>query len=204
MSHRISKQVSQNWEKALLLRCSLWFGGSNRTCDGLYIVFFIISSVSRVWSVWEASAHSCPCGAPALTSKASLDSERCDVMKREARSSRWDAGAQQASTHRELTTAKNFLISLLKVYSTSLHFRSKAALAFFCVLCGAMTADEMNASLLLRDSLKWRSLVGILWYLLVRCDCYNLDVEHPLIFHGPNGSLFGYSVLLHQHAEDSW
>uniref|UniRef100_A0A8C1GZS8 Integrin alpha 4 n=1 Tax=Cyprinus carpio TaxID=7962 RepID=A0A8C1GZS8_CYPCA len=67
-----------------------------------------------------------------------------------------------------------------------------------------MTADEMNASLLLRDSLKWRSLVGILWYLLVRCDCYNLDVEHPLIFHGPNGSLFGYSVLLHQHAEDSW
>uniref|UniRef100_A0A8C1ICF2 Integrin alpha 4 n=1 Tax=Cyprinus carpio TaxID=7962 RepID=A0A8C1ICF2_CYPCA len=50
----------------------------------------------------------------------------------------------------------------------------------------------------------WRSLVGILWYLLVRCDCYNLDVEHPLIFHGPNGSLFGYSVLLHQHAEDSW
>uniref|UniRef100_A0A8C1W7R4 Integrin alpha 4 n=1 Tax=Cyprinus carpio TaxID=7962 RepID=A0A8C1W7R4_CYPCA len=48
------------------------------------------------------------------------------------------------------------------------------------------------------------SLVGILWYLLVRCDCYNLDVEHPLIFHGPNGSLFGYSVLLHQHAEDSW
>uniref|UniRef100_A0A8C1GZV3 Integrin alpha 4 n=1 Tax=Cyprinus carpio TaxID=7962 RepID=A0A8C1GZV3_CYPCA len=46
--------------------------------------------------------------------------------------------------------------------------------------------------------------LGILWYLLVRCDCYNLDVEHPLIFHGPNGSLFGYSVLLHQHAEDSW
>ncbi len=50
------------------------------------------------------SAHSRPCGAHALASKASLDSERCDVMKREARSSRWDAGAQQASAHRELTT----------------------------------------------------------------------------------------------------
>uniref|UniRef100_A0A8C1NBN5 Integrin alpha 4 n=1 Tax=Cyprinus carpio TaxID=7962 RepID=A0A8C1NBN5_CYPCA len=46
--------------------------------------------------------------------------------------------------------------------------------------------------------------LGILWYLLILCDCYNLDVEHPLVFHGPNGSLFGYSVLLHQHAEDTW
>ncbi|XP_016149044.1 integrin alpha-4-like isoform X1 [Sinocyclocheilus grahami] len=67
-----------------------------------------------------------------------------------------------------------------------------------------MTVDEMNSSLLTRDSLKWRSVVEILWYLLILCDCYNLDVEHPLVFHGPNGSLFGYSVLLHQHAEDSW
>uniref|UniRef100_A0A8C1SIF2 Integrin alpha 4 n=1 Tax=Cyprinus carpio TaxID=7962 RepID=A0A8C1SIF2_CYPCA len=50
----------------------------------------------------------------------------------------------------------------------------------------------------------WTSAVGILWYLLILCDCYNLDVEHPLVFHGPNGSLFGYSVLLHQHAEDTW
>ncbi|XP_059356508.1 integrin alpha-4-like [Carassius carassius] len=98
----------------------------------------------------------------------------------------------------------NFLISLPKVYSNSLHFRSKAALAFFCVLCGAMTAEGMNSSQLNRDSLKWRCVVGIMWYLLILCDCYNLDVEHPLVFHGPNGSLFGYSVLLHQHAEDSW
>ncbi len=80
--------------------------------------FFIISSVSSVCSLETVracervrsvrcparAAHSRPCGAPALTSKASLDSERCDVMKREARSSRWDAGAQQASAHRELTT----------------------------------------------------------------------------------------------------
>uniref|UniRef100_A0A673JYU4 Uncharacterized protein n=1 Tax=Sinocyclocheilus rhinocerous TaxID=307959 RepID=A0A673JYU4_9TELE len=62
----------------------------------------------------------------------------------------------------------------------------------------------MISSLLSRHLLKWRSAVGILWYLLILCDCYNLDVGHPLVFHGPNGSLFGYSVLLHQHAEDTW
>lgn len=77
-------------------------------------------------------------------------------------------------------------------------------MAFFGVLCGSMTVDGMNSSLLPGDSLKWRSVAGILWYLLILCDCYNLDVEHPLVFHGPNGSLFGFSVLLHQHAEDSW
>uniref|UniRef100_A0A8C1E8U6 Integrin subunit alpha 4 n=2 Tax=Cyprinus carpio TaxID=7962 RepID=A0A8C1E8U6_CYPCA len=55
-----------------------------------------------------------------------------------------------------------------------------------------------------RGPAPWTSAVGILWYLLILCDCYNLDVEHPLVFHGPNGSLFGYSVLLHQHAEDTW
>ncbi|XP_052004536.1 integrin alpha-4-like [Xyrauchen texanus] len=52
--------------------------------------------------------------------------------------------------------------------------------------------------------LKLRSVVGILWYLLIMCDCYNLDEDHPLVFNGPNGSLFGYSVLLHQHAENTW
>ncbi|XP_073701757.1 integrin alpha-4-like [Garra rufa] len=67
-----------------------------------------------------------------------------------------------------------------------------------------MTVDEMISSLLTRGLLKWRSVVGILWYLLILCDCYNLDVEHPLVFQGPSGSLFGYSVLLHQHAENAW
>uniref|UniRef100_A0A8C1SH73 Integrin alpha 4 n=1 Tax=Cyprinus carpio TaxID=7962 RepID=A0A8C1SH73_CYPCA len=67
-----------------------------------------------------------------------------------------------------------------------------------------MTDYQMISSLLSRHLLKWTSAVGILWYLLILCDCYNLDVEHPLVFHGPNGSLFGYSVLLHQHAEDTW
>ncbi|ROL50392.1 Integrin alpha-4 [Anabarilius grahami] len=67
-----------------------------------------------------------------------------------------------------------------------------------------MTDDEMISSQLTRDLLRWRFVVWILWYLLILCDSYNLDVEHPLVFNGPNGSLFGYSVLLHQHADDTW
>lgn len=70
--------------------------------------------------------------------------------------------------------------------------------------CGALTDDEMISSQLTGDLLKWTSGFGILWYLLILCDCYNLDVEHPLVFNGPNGSLFGYSVLLHQHNENTW
>ncbi|KAK9969076.1 hypothetical protein ABG768_027286 [Culter alburnus] len=62
----------------------------------------------------------------------------------------------------------------------------------------------MISSQLTRDLLRWRFVVWILWYLLILCDSYNLDVEHPLVFNGPNGSLFGYSVLLHQHADDTW
>ncbi|XP_051564254.1 integrin alpha-4-like [Myxocyprinus asiaticus] len=65
-------------------------------------------------------------------------------------------------------------------------------------------AEEMILSQLNMDQLKWTPVVGILWYLLILCDCYNLDVDHPLVFNGPNGSLFGYSVLLHQHAENTW
>ncbi|NXA32799.1 ITA4 protein, partial [Eudromia elegans] len=33
---------------------------------------------------------------------------------------------------------------------------------------------------------------------------YNLDTRHPLLFQGGNGTLFGYSVLLHRHGRDSW
>uniref|UniRef100_A0A8B9MBZ3 Integrin subunit alpha 4 n=1 Tax=Accipiter nisus TaxID=211598 RepID=A0A8B9MBZ3_9AVES len=33
---------------------------------------------------------------------------------------------------------------------------------------------------------------------------YNLDTQHPLLFRGGNGTLFGYSVLLHGHGEERW
>ncbi|XP_020317820.1 integrin alpha-4 [Oncorhynchus kisutch] len=45
-------------------------------------------------------------------------------------------------------------------------------------------------------------------FLLASCcsltDCYNLDVDHPVSFSGPNGSLFGYSVLLHKNKQHTW
>uniref|UniRef100_A0A3P8VVM2 Integrin, alpha 9 n=1 Tax=Cynoglossus semilaevis TaxID=244447 RepID=A0A3P8VVM2_CYNSE len=33
---------------------------------------------------------------------------------------------------------------------------------------------------------------------------YNIDLEHPLVFRGPNSSFFGYSVLEHYHDNTRW
>ncbi|XP_065526263.1 integrin alpha-4 isoform X1 [Lathamus discolor] len=44
----------------------------------------------------------------------------------------------------------------------------------------------------------------LLWQCLPTARPYNLDAEHPLLFQGANGTLFGYSVLLHQHGEEKW
>ncbi|XP_029461777.1 integrin alpha-4 [Rhinatrema bivittatum] len=45
----------------------------------------------------------------------------------------------------------------------------------------------------------------ILLYGLIRnTEAYNIDVGSPLIFKGFNGSLFGYSVLLHSHGDHRW
>uniref|UniRef100_A0A8C9F807 Integrin subunit alpha 9 n=1 Tax=Pavo cristatus TaxID=9049 RepID=A0A8C9F807_PAVCR len=42
-----------------------------------------------------------------------------------------------------------------------------------------------------------RVLSALLWVALARC--YNVDVGRPVVFQGPNGSFFGYSVLQHYH-----
>ncbi|XP_035982389.1 integrin alpha-9 [Fundulus heteroclitus] len=34
--------------------------------------------------------------------------------------------------------------------------------------------------------------------------CYNIDLEHPLVFKGPSSSFFGYSVLEHFHDNTRW
>ncbi|KAJ7418702.1 integrin subunit alpha 9 [Willisornis vidua] len=34
--------------------------------------------------------------------------------------------------------------------------------------------------------------------------CYNVDVGRPVVFQGPNGSFFGYSVLQHYHDSTRW
>ncbi|XP_069586430.1 integrin alpha-9 [Ranitomeya imitator] len=33
---------------------------------------------------------------------------------------------------------------------------------------------------------------------------YNIDLDHPVLFHGPNGSFFGYAVLEHHHDDTRW
>ncbi|XP_060784948.1 integrin alpha-4 [Neoarius graeffei] len=57
-----------------------------------------------------------------------------------------------------------------------------------------------------RRSPRWRvcALLCALGCLLNPAGCYNLDLESPVRFGGPNASLFGYSVLLHQHQQSAW
>lgn len=45
-------------------------------------------------------------------------------------------------------------------------------------------------------------LWALLWAALARC--YNVDVGRPVVFQGPNGSFFGYSVLQHYHDSTRW
>lgn len=33
---------------------------------------------------------------------------------------------------------------------------------------------------------------------------YNLDLDHPVLFQGPNNSFFGYSVLEHSYDNTRW
>lgn len=35
-------------------------------------------------------------------------------------------------------------------------------------------------------------------------DSYNVDLEHPIVFRGPESSFFGYSVLEHYHDNTRW
>ncbi|KAJ8352176.1 hypothetical protein SKAU_G00236520 [Synaphobranchus kaupii] len=42
------------------------------------------------------------------------------------------------------------------------------------------------------------------WHLLSFTGSYNLDTYHSLNFSGTSGSLFGYSVLLHKHENETW
>ncbi|CAB1328077.1 unnamed protein product, partial [Coregonus sp. 'balchen'] len=41
-------------------------------------------------------------------------------------------------------------------------------------------------------------------FLLRHADLYNLDIPHAIPLRGPNGSFFGYSVLLHKHQQQTW
>ncbi|KAM6269240.1 integrin alpha-4 [Porphyrio hochstetteri] len=55
-----------------------------------------------------------------------------------------------------------------------------------------------------RRAAGWAVPLWLLWQCLPTARPYNLDIEHPLLFQGGNGTLFGYSVLLHRHGEERW
>uniref|UniRef100_A0A8B9MF37 Integrin subunit alpha 4 n=1 Tax=Accipiter nisus TaxID=211598 RepID=A0A8B9MF37_9AVES len=55
-----------------------------------------------------------------------------------------------------------------------------------------------------RGAAGWAAPLLLLWQCLPTARAYNLDTQHPLLFRGGNGTLFGYSVLLHGHGEERW
>ncbi|XP_061082226.1 integrin alpha-4-like [Conger conger] len=59
------------------------------------------------------------------------------------------------------------------------------------------------------DKVRWRFGVRKAVFMYFCCffshaDSYNLDVDHSIPISGPSGSLFGYSVLLHKHRQQTW
>ncbi|XP_073433590.1 integrin alpha-4 [Dendrobates tinctorius] len=49
----------------------------------------------------------------------------------------------------------------------------------------------------------WR-LTLICALIAIPAGTYNIDEENPLVFKGPDGSLFGYSVIFHSYGDDKW
>lgn len=43
-----------------------------------------------------------------------------------------------------------------------------------------------------------------LWLSFTVIYAYNIDLQHPIVFRGPNSSFFGYSVLEHYHDNTRW
>ncbi|GCB68609.1 hypothetical protein scyTo_0015236 [Scyliorhinus torazame] len=45
--------------------------------------------------------------------------------------------------------------------------------------------------------------VALIWFGLM-VHSYNIDLDHPVVFRGTNGTFFGYSVLEHFHDNTRW
>ncbi|NXV25873.1 ITA4 protein, partial [Rissa tridactyla] len=65
-------------------------------------------------------------------------------------------------------------------------------------------AGAMRSGGKARGAAGWAAPLLLLWQCLPTARPYNLDTQHPLLFRGGNGTLFGYSVLLHGHGEERW
>uniref|UniRef100_A0A8C0H4R1 Integrin subunit alpha 4 n=1 Tax=Chelonoidis abingdonii TaxID=106734 RepID=A0A8C0H4R1_CHEAB len=50
----------------------------------------------------------------------------------------------------------------------------------------------------------WAALLLLLGRCMRAAHAYNLDTQRPVVFKGLNGTLFGYSVVLHSHGPSRW
>lgn len=66
------------------------------------------------------------------------------------------------------------------------------------------SAGAMRSCGRARGAAGWAGPLLLLWQCLPAVRPYNLDTQHALLFRGGNGTLFGYSVLLHRHGEERW
>ncbi|NXV03322.1 ITA4 protein, partial [Cettia cetti] len=66
------------------------------------------------------------------------------------------------------------------------------------------SAGAMRGCERARGAAGWAAPLLLLWQCLPTVRPYNLDTQHSLLFRGGNGTLFGYSVLLHRHGEERW
>lgn len=66
------------------------------------------------------------------------------------------------------------------------------------------SAGAMRSCGRARGAAGWAAPLLLLWLCLPTARPYNLDTQHALLFRGGNGTLFGYSVLLHRHGQERW
>lgn len=55
-----------------------------------------------------------------------------------------------------------------------------------------------------RGVVLWEAVVMLLYLRVPAGYLYNLDPGSALLYQGPSGTLFGYSVVLHSHGEKRW
>ncbi|KAM5151875.1 integrin alpha-4 [Mantella aurantiaca] len=63
--------------------------------------------------------------------------------------------------------------------------------------------ERRQAGTVSRHAHIW-SWLPIWAFLTLLAGSYNIDESSPLVFRGPQGSLFGYSVVLHSYGTDKW
>uniref|UniRef100_A0A8C0H589 Integrin subunit alpha 4 n=1 Tax=Chelonoidis abingdonii TaxID=106734 RepID=A0A8C0H589_CHEAB len=68
----------------------------------------------------------------------------------------------------------------------------------------AACAPRPGTMLLPQGAPVWAALLLLLGRCMRAAHAYNLDTQRPVVFKGLNGTLFGYSVVLHSHGPSRW